>query len=240
MKYLSKIFLKNKADWITLFFLKRYSIFIVVWLLSCFWLLFDLMDCSPLYSCVHGIFLGKNSGVGCPFLLHGIFLAQGLNSYLLHWQVDSLPLSHLGSHFIFTSSYFKLFLFYSIHFCTVMLIFNVYTFLHVSVHTYIFESAVPTFYTERMCHQKVWRPLFWKVSPNPPLCTSNSNRALAKLVSHHFACLLSLWLLRRDHLVKFYYVWCNIHGTHNSEWDTYGPCFPEALAVVGMTNAKKL
>ena len=141
MKYLSKIFLKNKADWITLFFLKRYSIFIVVWLLSCFWLLFDLMDYSPSYSSVHGIFLGKNSGVGCHFLLHGIFLAQGLNSYLLHWQVDSLPLSHLGSHFIFTSSYFKLFLFYSIHFCTVMLIFNVYTFLHVSVHTYIFESA---------------------------------------------------------------------------------------------------
>ena len=28
--------------------------------------------------------------------------------------------------------------------------------------------------------------------------------------------------------------------THNSEWDTYGPCFPEALAVVGMTNAEKL
>ena len=34
------------------------------------------------------------------FLLQGIFLTQGLNSillYLLHWQVNSLPLHHLGS-----------------------------------------------------------------------------------------------------------------------------------------------
>ena len=37
---------------------------------------------------------GKNTGVGCHFLLQGIFPTQGLNSYLLHWQVDSLPLSH--------------------------------------------------------------------------------------------------------------------------------------------------
>ena len=27
----------------------------------------------------------------------GIFLDQGLNPRLLHWQVDSLPLSHQGS-----------------------------------------------------------------------------------------------------------------------------------------------
>ena len=38
--------------------------------------------------------------MGCHFLLQGIFLTQGSNSPLLsflHWQVDSLPLSHLGS-----------------------------------------------------------------------------------------------------------------------------------------------
>ena len=40
---------------------------------------------------------GKNTGVGCHFLLQGIFPTQGLNPYLLHWQADSLPLSHLGS-----------------------------------------------------------------------------------------------------------------------------------------------
>jgi len=37
---------------------------------------------------------------GLQFLLQGIFLTQGSNPHLLsllHWQVDSLPLSHLGS-----------------------------------------------------------------------------------------------------------------------------------------------
>ena len=45
-------------------------------------------------------FPGKNMGAGCHFLLQGIFPSQGLNLrllHLLHWQVDSLPLSHLGS-----------------------------------------------------------------------------------------------------------------------------------------------
>ena len=41
--------------------------------------------------------LGKNTGVDCYFLLQGICLIQGLNPGLLHWQVDSLPLSHGGS-----------------------------------------------------------------------------------------------------------------------------------------------
>ena len=45
-------------------------------------------------------FPGKTTGVGCHFLLQGIFLTHGLNPHLLcllHWQVDSLLLSHLGS-----------------------------------------------------------------------------------------------------------------------------------------------
>ena len=46
-------------------------------------------------------FPGKNTGVGCHFLLQGIFPTQGSNPHcllhLLHWQADSLPLSHLGS-----------------------------------------------------------------------------------------------------------------------------------------------
>ena len=43
---------------------------------------------------------GKDTGVGCHALLQGTFLTQGSNLhflYLLPWQVDSLPLSHLGS-----------------------------------------------------------------------------------------------------------------------------------------------
>ena len=43
-------------------------------------------------------FPDKNTGVGCRFLLQGIFPTQGLNLHLLRWQADSLPLSHqLGS-----------------------------------------------------------------------------------------------------------------------------------------------
>ena len=42
-------------------------------------------------------FPGKSPGAGCHFLLQGIFLSQGLNLGLLHWQVDSLPLSHQGN-----------------------------------------------------------------------------------------------------------------------------------------------
>ena len=45
-------------------------------------------------------FPGKNIGVSSHSLLQGIFPTQGSNTCLLcllHWQVDSLPLSHLGS-----------------------------------------------------------------------------------------------------------------------------------------------
>ena len=42
-------------------------------------------------------FPGKHTGVGCHFLLQGIFLTQGSNLCFLHWQADSLPLDHQGS-----------------------------------------------------------------------------------------------------------------------------------------------
>ena len=43
---------------------------------------------------------GENTGMGCHFLLQGIFLIQGSNLslwHLLHWQPDTLLLTHLGS-----------------------------------------------------------------------------------------------------------------------------------------------
>ena len=45
-------------------------------------------------------FPGKNTELGCHFLLQRISPTQGSNLHLLcllHWQVDSLPLYHLGS-----------------------------------------------------------------------------------------------------------------------------------------------
>ena len=50
----------------------------------------DPLDCSPPGSSVHGDSAGKNTGVGCHFLLQGIFLTQGLNPGSPALQVDSL------------------------------------------------------------------------------------------------------------------------------------------------------
>ena len=57
--------------------------------------------CDPM-DCVHQAprpwdFLGKNTGEGCHFLFQWIFPTQGLKLCLLHWQVDSFPLSHQES-----------------------------------------------------------------------------------------------------------------------------------------------
>ena len=57
----------------------------------------DFMDCSLPGSSVREIFQARNTGVGCHFLLQGIFPTQGFNPHPLHGQADSLPLSHVGS-----------------------------------------------------------------------------------------------------------------------------------------------
>ena len=48
-------------------------------------------------STVHGIIPGKNTGVGCHFLLQGIFPTQGSNLRLLHCRQPLYRLSHQGS-----------------------------------------------------------------------------------------------------------------------------------------------
>ena len=55
------------------------------------------MDCSLSGSSVHGDSPGKSTGVGCHFLLQGIFLSQGLNLGLLHHRRILYRLSHQGS-----------------------------------------------------------------------------------------------------------------------------------------------
>ena len=65
---------------------------------SCVWLC-NSMDWSPPGSSVHGDSPGKNTGVWCYALLHGIGLTQGLNPHLLHLlhrQSGSLPLAPPG------------------------------------------------------------------------------------------------------------------------------------------------
>ena len=55
------------------------------------------IDCSPSGSSGPWDSPGQNTGLACHALLQGIVLTQGSSPYLLHWQVDSLPLSHQGS-----------------------------------------------------------------------------------------------------------------------------------------------
>ena len=59
----------------------------------------DPMDWSPPCFSDHGDSPGKNTGVGCRFLLQGIFTTQGSSPLLLsllHWQAGSLPLAPPG------------------------------------------------------------------------------------------------------------------------------------------------
>ena len=59
--------------------------------------LYDSMDCSPPGSSVHGIFLDKNTRVGCHLLLQGIFPTQGSNPGIPHCRWFLYDLIHLGS-----------------------------------------------------------------------------------------------------------------------------------------------
>ena len=88
----------------------------------------DVVNCSPPGSSVRGIFQAKLlEWVAMPFS-RGIFPTQGLTPhllYLLHWQVDSLPLASLNSlnnmrmliiwKIILSSYFFGVFLFLSVH-----------------------------------------------------------------------------------------------------------------------------
>ena len=73
---------------------KQFVVKVEVLLASSYLTLCDPMDCSPPGS---WDFPSKNTGVGCDFLLKGIFSTQGLNLLLLNWQLGSLLLSHQGS-----------------------------------------------------------------------------------------------------------------------------------------------
>ena len=57
-----------------------------------------MFDSATLWTVAHQAPLpmdspGKNTRVGCHFLLQGMFPTQGLNPGLLHWQAGSSPLA---------------------------------------------------------------------------------------------------------------------------------------------------
>ena len=57
----------------------------------------DPLDKQPTRLLCPQDYPSKNTGVGCHFLLQGIFPIQGWHPPLLHWQANSLSLSHQGS-----------------------------------------------------------------------------------------------------------------------------------------------
>ena len=75
-EYVSKLKVKVRS-------LRRVWLFVTPWTVAC----------QLLYP---WDFSGKSTGVGCHFLLQGIFPTQRLNPNLLHWQVNPLPLNHQG------------------------------------------------------------------------------------------------------------------------------------------------
>ena len=77
--------------------LRLKKIFFLFWLFVCAKLLqscltlCDPMDCSQPGSAVHGDSLGKNTGVGCHFLLQGDLPDPGIKPESPALQADSLP-----------------------------------------------------------------------------------------------------------------------------------------------------
>ena len=95
----NRIYLVASISWISITSIKhmcvcshRYIVCVHAYLCLT---LCDPMDCNPPCSSLYGILQARMLDWVSNFLLHGIFLTQGLNQCLLslrHWQVDSFPL----------------------------------------------------------------------------------------------------------------------------------------------------
>ena len=83
-------------------------------------------------------FSGKNTAVGCYFLLQDILLTQGSNLSLLHWQVDSLPVNHLG---VPTQGYICIYMHTHTHIQGYM-----YIYLHMYIHRYVHVQKIILLY----------------------------------------------------------------------------------------------
>ena len=93
-----------------LFYLRILTGFLTCYLLSCVWLLsFPKTIAQQMSLCLWNS-PGKNTGVGCHFILQGNFATQELNQGLLYYKQILYHLSHLGSPFyLFNSAKFFFF-----------------------------------------------------------------------------------------------------------------------------------
>ena len=74
-----------------------YECFVIVKSGSCVWLSATPETITSYRLLCPWDFPGKNTGLCYHFLLQGIFLIQAWSLCLLHWQVDSLSMSHQWS-----------------------------------------------------------------------------------------------------------------------------------------------
>ena len=88
---------------------------------------------------------GKNTGVGCHFLLQGVFPTQGLNPCLLrllHWQADSLLSTTWEAHINYTEIYTHIYM--SICMFVQLNCFAIYLNLHNIVNQLYFTKTKQT------------------------------------------------------------------------------------------------
>ena len=104
--------------------------------------LWDPMECSLPVSSIHGIFPGKNTGVGCHFLLQGISPTQGSNWGLLTFQIDALQSEPPGK----------------------FLLFNITLLVSIHVSVYICNYLILTVYrTPLPEHRSMYLPILWSL-----------------------------------------------------------------------------
>lgn len=133
----------------------------------------------------------------------------------------------------------SIFVFYSMHFSAVILVFNAFN-REIPMHPYTLGDTMPGFHTERDVPSKSLEIIVLASPPWPPY-PHGSNRAPFRLVSHHSTCLLFLWLLARkgpfNEIVLS--IWSRVQRAYRNEQDSHRPCSPEALRMVGKTNAEQ-
>ena len=105
------------------------------------------MDCSLPGSSDPGDSPGKNSGVGCLFLLQGIFPTQGSNPGLLHCRRILYRLSHQGSPQGVKSVIFQGIIFAS----TIVILCLLFMYILGKTKSIVFDVRLPRFKLH-ICH----------------------------------------------------------------------------------------
>ena len=138
--------------WDYLIFIHTHYLCVCAQLLSCVQLC-NPMECSPPGSSVHGIFptrILEQIAISCS---RGFSqLRDGTRVFhLLHWQVDSLLLSHLRSHIyvcvcicVYIYVYVYIYMYVCIYRC-VCIYTHTHTHIYTSIHTHTFPCIPLTF-----------------------------------------------------------------------------------------------